>query len=133
VPTNYKIRPELNLVLTRAHGVLTEEESWLHYEKLKNDPAFRPSFGQLCDLTDVTDLQASPAFLRRLATLAVFSPQARRAFVAPRPAHYGLARMLQAFSEFEGSVVGVFASIEEAEAWLEVPPDRTGPAPPSGP
>jgi hypothetical protein len=71
----------------------------------------------------VTDLEASSPFLRDLAKRSVFAAGSRRAFVAARDLHYGLARMLQVFCELEGSDVGVFHTTEEAEAWLRTQPE----------
>lgn len=121
MPTEYRIEPALQLVRTRAFGVLSEADSLEHYGQIQADPGFEPTFRQLCDLTDVTELHASQAFIRDLACMTVFAPGTRRAFVAPQPLYYGLTRMLQAFAELEGSTIGVFRSLREAEEWLDLP------------
>lgn len=118
MPTTYVLCPSQRLVRSRAFGVLTEAESWAHYTGLSEDPEFHPTFRQLCDLSEVTELEASSQFLRDLARKSVFATGTRRAFVAPTALQFGLARMLQVFCDLEGSEVGVFLSEEEAEAWL---------------
>lgn len=120
MPTSYEVVPELRLVRSRAYGRLTEQESWEHYSGLSDDPDFSPDFRQLCDLTDVTELEASTPFLKELARKSVFAPGTRRAFVAPADVQYGLARMLQVFCDIEGSEVAVFRTRQEAEEWLEI-------------
>ncbi len=127
MPSNYILDPPHQLVRSRAWGVLTELESHEHYRRLKADPAFDPSFRQLCDLRDVTDLQASTAHLQDLAAQRVFATGARRAFVAPTDLYFGLARMLQAFCDIEGSTIGVFRTMAEAEEWLELQIPPPGP------
>lgn len=121
MPADYSLDLPHRLVRSRAWGSLTDTESHLHYVKLAADPAFEPSFRQLCDLSEVTAIEASPDTLRTLARLAVFAPGTRRAFVANEDEHFGLARMLQMFCEIEGTEVGVFRNIRAAEDWLGLP------------
>ena len=118
MPAKHEVFPDLRLVRTRVDGVLTERETREHYERIQRDPAFDPTFRQLCDLTGVKELQASAEFLRELARMAVFARGTRRAFVAPAPLHFGLVRMFQAYCELDGTEIEVFRSLEEAERWL---------------
>ena len=87
------------------------------------DPAFAPSLRQICDLREVAAIEITTDILRELAESSVFLPGTKRAFVAPQDAHFGLARMLQTFCEFEGTIIGVFRSMGEAERWLGLSPD----------
>lgn len=118
MPTDYEIDLERHLVVSFAHGVLTEAESEDLYARLRRDPAFEPGLHQICDLSGVSDLHASKDFIQRLALTSPFDPSSRRAFVAPSDLHYGLARMLEAYIELEGGDAGVFRSRSEAESWL---------------
>lgn len=122
MPTEFRVDRSLRLVRSSASGKLTENESLQHYARLRADPSFQPTFRQLCDLRAVTDIEASVPFLQELARTSTFAPGAKRAFVAPTDLYYGLARMLQMFGELEGSEIGVFRTMEEAEAWLELTP-----------
>lgn len=121
MPSDYQIDPVNNVVRSRAWGILTEDESRAHYESMAADPAFDATFNQLCDLRDVDEIDMSTRSIKQLAQASIFAPGVRRAFVAVEDAHFGLSRMLQAFSEFEGSRVGVFRTIEEAKEWLDLP------------
>lgn len=122
MPTAYVLDPELRLVRSRAWGVLTADESTDHYQHIATDPGFEPVYRQVCDLRDVERIEISSDAIRELARTAVFAPGAKRAFVASEDAQFGLSRMLQAFCELEGTQVGVFRTMVEAEEWLRLEP-----------
>jgi hypothetical protein len=56
-------------------------ESLAHQEKLLKDPDFSPSFAQLMDLTQVTQVELGPEVVSRIALKSVFSPESRRAIL----------------------------------------------------
>lgn len=120
MPITYEIDTNARVVYSEAFGVLTESETATHYDRISRDPAFHPDYRQLCDLQRVTELKASRDFLRNLAMTSIFDRGTRRAVVAPTDHYYGLARMLQAFSDLDGREVGVFRTEEEAREWLGV-------------
>jgi hypothetical protein len=124
VPAEYRIDLPLRLVRTHEFGVLTDDDLRELYEKIRTDPAFDPSFRQLCDLRNVTQITTSVETLRSLAQNHVFSPGSRRAFVVGRAVDFGLARLFQAYSDAEGQTVEVFRDINDAEAWLGLDPER---------
>lgn len=130
VPTAYHIDAEHQVVRSRAWGVLTDVESSEHYRRLAAEPAFQRTYRQVCDLRGVTALDLSADAIRGLAQSSVFAVGVRRAFVASDDTSFGLARMLQTFCDIEGSEVGVFRSLAEAEAWLQLTPgDMAEPEP----
>ena len=118
MPAEYELDLALGLVRTKEWGVLTEDDLRELYERIRSDPAFDPSFRQLCDLREVTKITTTAEALRFLAQSRVFSPDSRRAFVVGRAVDFGLARMFQAYSEVAGQTVEVFREMDEAEAWL---------------
>jgi len=118
MPISYLIDAEQALVYSRASGVVTEPETSMHYERIKLDPAFHPDYRQLCDLQEVSDLRTSREFLRNLAMSSIFARGTRRAIVATTDHYYGLARMMQTFSDLDGREVGVFRTEKEAREWL---------------
>ena len=119
VPASYKIDKDKRLVQMKAWGVLTFADAVAHRDKLLADPDFDPSFSQISDFTEVTQVAISADELRRLAGLEVFAPQARRAFIAPDDEKFGLGRMFVAHREQRGeSGIAVFRSMEEALLWL---------------
>lgn len=122
MPVSYQLEPARRLVRSRAWGVLTDSEIEAHYTRLAQDTGFDPSFRQLCDMTEVTRIDATAEMLRRLAQRAIFSPGTQRAFVAVQDAHYGLTRMFQVFCELEGTRVEIFRDTADADAWLDPVP-----------
>jgi len=118
MPASYQLDLENRLVRTRGWGVLTDPEVRDLYDRLRVDPDFEPSFQQLCDLREVTDLKTTADALRALARRPTFAQGVRRAFVVGREVDYGLSRLFQAYSEPQGSVIEVFREWEAAEAWL---------------
>lgn len=118
MPAVHEIDVSRRLVLTREWGELSDDDLRGLYDRIRADPAFDPSFRQLCDLRAVTRITTSIETLRFLAQSRIFLPGAKRAFVAGREVDFGLARLFQAYSEVEGGTVEVFRKMPEAEAWL---------------
>jgi len=125
VPAEYELDLTRRLVRTHEWGVLTEEDLRALYEKIRTDPAFEPTFCQLCDLREVTKITTTADALRSLAQTYTFSPGSRRAFVVGRAVDFGLARMFQAYSEVEGQTVEVFREMDDALEWLGLEPRRS--------
>lgn len=121
MPADFRIERDNRLVITRAWGVLTDAETRAHYNAIARDPRFDRDFSLLCDLRDVTHIEASRHTLRDLARFSTFAEGTRRAFVVSQDEHFGLARMLQAYCELEGAEVSVFRSITAAHHWLGLP------------
>jgi hypothetical protein len=118
VPAEYRLDLPLRLVRTHEWGVLTDDDLRDLYEQIRTDPAFDPSFRQLCDLRGVTQITTSVETLRSLAQNHVFMSGSRRAFVVGRAVDFGLARLFQTYSEAEGQAVEVFRDMNDAERWL---------------
>jgi hypothetical protein len=128
VPAVHEIDVGRHLVRTTEWGELSDDDLRRLYDRIRDDPAFDPSFRQLCDLRTVTKITTSVDTLRSLAQTSIFLPGARRAFVVGREVDFGLARLFQTYSEVEGGTVEVFRNMADAEAWLgltkETGPDR---------
>ena len=122
MPLDYQIDPHHGVVRTRAWGSLADAEIRAHYQHIAADPRFQPTFHLFCDLRGVTQIEAARDSLRDLARLSTFGPDTRRAFLVYHDEHFGLARMLQAFCELEGTTAAVFRQLADAEAWLGLPP-----------
>ena len=118
MPAKHEIDPVLRLVRTCEWGELSDEDLRGLYDRIRADPAFDPSFRELCDLRSVTQITTSVETLRFLAQSRIFLAAARRAFVVGREVDFGLARLFQAYSEAEGGTVEVFRNMPDAEAWL---------------
>jgi hypothetical protein len=118
VPAVHEIDVRCRLVRTHESGELTDEDLRGLYDRIRADPAFDPSFQQLCDLRPVTRITTSVETLRFLAQSRLFLPGVKRAFVVGREVDFGLARLFQAYSEVEGGTVEVFRNMSDAESWL---------------
>jgi hypothetical protein len=118
VPTSYEIHPSLPLVRTRLSGVVTFAELLGLYRSIAKDPAFDPTFWQLADARDATEVRMTGAQARTIAELNVFARGARRAIVAPADEPFGVARMMESYSELVEQEVQVFRDLASAERWL---------------
>ncbi|HUA15469.1 MAG TPA: hypothetical protein VMG31_09235 [Verrucomicrobiae bacterium] len=120
MPLRYVIYRELRLVVSTGQDRLTYDEARAHQEQLIRDPDFNPEFNQLLDATAVTDVEIVTDQARMLATRSVFASTSRRAFVATRPAIFGMGRVFGSYHETikEPSHVRVFYDMPSALEWL---------------
>ena len=119
MPAFYKIDKERRLVLSTASGVFSRTDAQGHMERLVKDPDFDPSFSQISDFTQVTEFSISVEEIQELARRSVFSPQSRRAFIAPTDLAYGLGRMYEMLRENEGEMgIRIFRTLEDALDWV---------------
>jgi hypothetical protein len=125
MPAFYKIDKERRLVLTSGAGTFSMADALAHQNNLVNDPDFDPSFSQLMDFTQVTQIELSVNDIRRLAHRSIFSQQSRRAFIMPSDIAYGLARMFEMLREAAGeNGIGVFRNLDEALDWILAKEER---------
>jgi hypothetical protein len=118
MPSGYTIDLPRSLVITRAWGVLIEEDLFGHAAALGADPRFRRDMRQLLDFREVTQLQISGATLRQMVDRNPFGAGARRAIVVGSEVAYGMARMFQTFKDATPDRLEVFRSLERALEWL---------------
>ena len=124
MPITYRIDRDIRLIHTRAWGALTFVDMLANRLHMVEDPEFEPGLNQLADFSDVTELYLTGDQIREFAaTYSDFSAGSRRALVVPRPAHYGLARMFEAYRRIKGGQEEIrsFRSVEAARAWLGLP------------
>jgi hypothetical protein len=88
-------------------------------KRMKADPEFRPEYSQLFDLTLVTDVRISSAYLQEMASATAFAPGARRALVVSQTLLYGLSRQFQGLLGDKGEEFRVFHTRPEAEWWID--------------
>jgi hypothetical protein len=123
MPVNYRIDEERRLVVATAWDRVTGAEVVEQQRKILNDPRFEPDFFQFLDLADVMQMEIERPTVAELARFDLFSAKSRRAFFAPNPLAYGIARMFVAFREANGQEqVQVFKDRSEALQWLGVAP-----------
>ena len=119
MPHEYSVDTAHRLVRVRMWGALTRTEILATVAELVDDPRLSPEFSEVIDVTGATAAEIDTEDVRVIAG-ALLDSVARRAFVAPEPVTFGLARMFGSFRELKGSAehVGVFHSVREAEEWL---------------
>jgi len=120
MPCDCELDLKLRWVKVRASGVLTLDEMIAARREFSSDPNFAPDFYQLYDVRAVARTTLTASEVGKLANATLFSPQSRRAVVAPGGETYGLARLFQIYRELNAGrePIKVFRSVEEAEAWL---------------
>jgi hypothetical protein len=127
----FEIDVERRLVRATLRGALTGAELRDMSARLAADPAFRPDFSVLIDLSGATSEALTAKDMQGLARNSKLSRGARRAFVCQDPALFGLARMFTTYREMHHALEysSVFRTVAEAEAWLaerpiDEPPDE---------
>ena len=118
MPAAYEIDPQRRLVTSRWWGVTDDEELIEHYEKLRRDPAFDPTFWELVDLRDVERFTTAGVTIETVARLRIFAPGVRRAAIASSDVAFGIARMFASCAEAQDQLIEVFRDARGAEDWL---------------
>lgn len=117
----YRILPQLSLVVVKARGVTDLSEILAMSEHLRSDPLFSSEYDALMDDSELMDPPTGDE-LRRLAEPRVQPGRAdvKLAVIAPADLTYGISRMHQMMAEArEPHEVQVFRDRRSALAWLE--------------
>lgn len=130
MPADYTIDKERRLVLSTGTGYLSKEDVLGHMDRISSDPDFDPTFSQLLDFTEVTEIGFGPQEVREFAERNIFAPRARRAFLVQNDLHFALARMFEIHRELRGeSGIAVFRNMDEAMDWIsagDLPSSKRG-------
>ena len=122
----YQIDPAVKLVRTRVESHVSLEDMLSHAHVLKEDPAFRPEYSNLIDLSRFTgtDLHADAmkAFAHGLQG-EIFARSSKRAVVAPSDSAFDLSRQFQSMRPNQENFQ-VFHSTDEAMHWLQAAPNK---------
>ncbi|MDZ7684692.1 MAG: hypothetical protein U5O39_06515 [Gammaproteobacteria bacterium] len=116
---------DLHLVLV----VLYDDVSFDDLTRIRtgqtDNPDFNLSFHQLVVLPPDTRMTVSSEEFRKHAKRStLYSPQSRRAMIAPdNPVTFGYARMFQLLKSEEAGDIHVFRSLGEACDYLDITPD----------
>jgi hypothetical protein len=78
VPADYKIDKDGRFVLSTGTGCLSKEDVLGHMDRISADPDFDPSFSQLLDFTNVTEVGFGRGEIREFAERNIFAPRAPR-------------------------------------------------------
>jgi ATP phosphoribosyltransferase regulatory subunit HisZ len=127
MPISHRFDSSMNVLFVEMRGALSDEEL-LQYAKTATTDTEIPRFcHELIDLRGAEGQGASTESLRRVAATFQDAEQApegvKIALVASSDAAYGIARMYQAFRAGSQAVFHVFRQMDEARAWLGLPPE----------
>jgi hypothetical protein len=120
MPIEHTVDRERRLVRSRLWDIVTESEAWASVAALMDDPAFEPTFVQLSDMREVTEVQVSGSTIRELAQMRIFHPGVRRAMVVATGLQSGIGRMTTSYAAGGDQELALFTSVPEALAWLGV-------------
>ena len=111
-------RGRATVIGTGAPTIVETEAAVL---QLAHDPAFRPGYGVLLDVRDMTYIPswADAQAYQRLFTGLRTTYTGGIALVVRGTAPYGVARMLSVMFGFIGVQLGAFTELGEATAWLD--------------
>jgi len=119
MPASYKIDKKNRWVHTVHWGVLSHADIVSIVDRGLKDPDFDPTFGEIADFTEVTQVDVSAEDIRELAQKNIFSPHSRRAIVVPNDLIFGLARMYEILRDLQGETgIRVFRTLDEALDWV---------------
>ena len=120
MPCHFFINPSERLVRATVSGAVTREDLHELRKRLMADPAFAPDLSVLIDVSDATSEALAAADIQQLAHASTFARGARRAFVAPHPTMFGLARMIASYRDgnMGSEETAVFKHLADAEEWL---------------
>src|SRR5262249_42597779 len=122
MPVTYRIDPERRLIVTRCTGETTLPEVLAHFDELERDPTCPPGADVRLDLTRITSLP-NVGQIRSAAERAGDASRKVRfgalAVVAQNEELFGVARLFEMFTQRVFTRSRVFATFEEADAWLE--------------
>ena len=112
-------------MVTIEEGRVTFEDMRANQDRLLADPDFDPTFNQLSDASLATNTDLIADNIRTLYKRKVFSTTSRRAVIAPNSFTYGMARMIETYSDLSenSSRVVVFRDRASALRWLSIPED----------
>jgi hypothetical protein len=136
MPLAYRIEHEKRLIVAAGYGILTDDDVFGHEREI-SARADTVGYDELIDVTHVTRIALpSPERVRDLAAEAAAKDESRGsskiAIVAPGDFAYGLGRMFQtrrALDSRSKTAVGVFRTMAEALAFLEIDTTPTLPTP----
>ncbi|MFZ0861429.1 MAG: hypothetical protein WB781_16115 [Candidatus Sulfotelmatobacter sp.] len=113
----YTVDTEKRLVAVKFGKKLTVNDIERYAKRLQLNPAFRPDYSEIVDLTEVEEVELqADEFLRLADKIDPFSHDAKRAFVAQNAVQSHAARMHKVLRMQRN--IEIFRSVEEAERWI---------------
>jgi hypothetical protein len=117
VAIQYTIDRARQSVFTVLSGKVTLEQFLAYYKQLRSDPEFDFTFDELISVLESARMDLNFENLSSIRTVDPFSPESKRAVVAPIDVNYGISRMYGSLLDRES--FRVFRTLAEAEAFLD--------------
>ena len=119
MPLDITVDNARRLILMSGSGVLTDADLAAAHDQVEANPVANRSFGRICDLTALSDVQISDESLDLWVTNPISNPPVRHAIVCNTPPV--LKRVLDyvRLSRRQFRQVSVFPSYEQAVDWIE--------------
>lgn len=128
MPVKVSIDCNERLAKRTYSGVVTGHDLLDSIREYAVTPGFDPSFNEISDFREVTNIDAMIEDIHRCAhTPDPFLHETKRVIVAPQALIYGLARMYQMMGEDLHPNLYVVRTMEEARCILETKAQATGP------
>lgn len=126
MPLTYHILQDMKLVAVTHSGKIYDDEFLAAYQSFFEDPRFDTSFNHLIDL------RQTDSSIRSVATLKEFADSVEKqcggseisrkiAVIAPQDVSFGLARIVEAFTQAMSWEFFVFRDQNAALSWLGMP------------
>ena len=127
----YKIFPDVNLLVTRYSGQVTNAEFLETYAAIAGEQCRRSGMAELALLNDVLSIDLTLKTMRSVSQSTARQLPAepmRTAVVSSKPMHQIMSRLYRSMAEMGGvETVRQFEDLTEALAWLDCsdfPPER---------
>lgn len=109
------------VIFSTFTGEINEAEVLASVESMPTEPGFDPAFSHILDLSQVTGVRVSTAFIREFAERPpIFNRGAKQVIVAPQTHIFGLARMAQILRERQLPNIEVVRSLRSACEILKI-------------
>ena len=127
MPVKVSVDCDERLAKRTYSGVVTGHDLLDSIREYAVTPGFDPSFNEISDFREVTNIDAMIEDIHRCAhTPDPFLHETKRVIVAPQALIYGLARMYQMMGEEMHPNLYVVRTIEEAQRILGTPTQSNG-------
>jgi hypothetical protein len=119
MPISYSVNGEILSLTDIGHASAGEALQIL--EKALNDPLFSPGMNVLVNLTQFkgTETDEKIKYIARFLGTHYEHLGPRCAIVVSDPLHYGLSRIISAYTQFYQLTFEVFSDLSQAKQWVE--------------
>ncbi|MBI3449324.1 MAG: hypothetical protein HY049_10470 [Acidobacteria bacterium] len=128
MPGSYLIDAARGIVFSRGWGVVVDDELLAHSNALASDPRFQPSWKQVADFREVTEIRLTSRGVHSNAETSPFARDARRAFVVVTDEAFGISRMFSLYADTSPDQFRIFRELPQAMAWIGLDPAEPWPS-----